>query len=90
MNWEEVENRIVVQFSGASFDISNCFQRISDAHTSPSAIYRPSISIDGNKWCALYGENPQDGVAGFGDTPGEAMADFDKNWWAALEGKVSQ
>ena len=46
----------------------------------PSAIYRPTIAPDGNKWCALYGENLAEGVSGFGDTPAEAMADFDKNW----------
>lgn len=49
-------------------------------HARPSAIYRPSISIDGNKWCALYGDNLQDGVAGFGDSPAEAMTAFDKAW----------
>lgn len=46
----------------------------------PSAIYRPAISIDGNQWCALYGENLQDGVAGFGDTPDAAMRAFDQAW----------
>lgn len=46
----------------------------------PSAIYRPSVAPDGNKWCALYGENLMEGVCGFGDTPDEAMRDFDKNW----------
>lgn len=46
----------------------------------PSAIYRPAISIDGNQWCALYGENLQDGVAGFGDTPDAAMRAFDETW----------
>lgn len=50
----------------------------------PSAIYRPAISIDGNQWCALYGANLQDGVAGFGDSPADAMRDFDKAWSAAL------
>lgn len=54
------------------------------AHESPSAIYRPSISIDGNQWCALYGDNLQDGVAGFGGSPALAMADFDKHWYAKL------
>ena len=29
---------------------------------------------------ALYGENLQDGVAGFGDSPALAMADFDLQW----------
>lgn len=46
----------------------------------PSVLFRPSISVDGNKWCALYGPDLAEGVAGFGDTPAEAMADFDKNW----------
>lgn len=50
----------------------------------PSAIYRPAIAPDGNQWCALYGANLQEGVAGFGDSPADAMADFDKNWRAAL------
>jgi hypothetical protein len=50
----------------------------------PSAIYRPALSIDGNQWCALYGENLQDGVAGFGDSPALAMDDFDANWTKSL------
>lgn len=51
----------------------------------PSAIFRPALSIDGNQWCALYGENLQDGVAGFGDSPADAMWDFDRNWHAKLK-----
>jgi hypothetical protein len=47
----------------------------------PHVFMRPAIYIDGNQWCALYGENLQDGVCGFGDTPAEAMSDFDKNWY---------
>lgn len=31
---------------------------------------------DGNKWCALYGEDLQVGIAGFGDTPFMAMVDL--------------
>ena len=50
----------------------------------PSYIYRPTFSVDGNKWCALYGENLQEGVAGFGDSPAEAYADFDRNWHKKL------
>jgi hypothetical protein len=50
----------------------------------PSTVLRPAISIDGNKWCALYGANLQDGVAGFGDSPAEAFAEFDKAWQARL------
>lgn len=54
----------------------------------PSVILRPRIFTDGDQWCALYGDNLQDGVAGFGDTPNEAMRDFNKNWmWQKLPRK---
>jgi hypothetical protein len=43
-------------------------------------LYRPALSFDGNQWCALYGNNLQDGVAGFGDSPAKAMDDFDAQW----------
>ena len=50
----------------------------------PSVLFRPSIQIDGNQWCALYGEDLQSGVAGFGDTPDKAMDNFDENWHKKL------
>lgn len=48
--------------------------------TAPHVIHKPALYIDGNKWCALFGENLQEGVAGFGDTPAEAMLAFDAAW----------
>ena len=48
--------------------------------SAPALLWRPRLFIDGNQWCALYGDNLQDGVAGFGDTPDKAMRDFDLNW----------
>jgi hypothetical protein len=60
------------------------WQEAAWAAASPSAIYRPRIAIDGNQWCALYGDNIQEGVAGFGDSPAAAMADFDRNWLTSL------
>jgi hypothetical protein len=48
----------------------------------PSVIYRPTLSLDGNAWIALYGENLQEGVAGCGDSPAEAMRAFDNAWYA--------
>jgi len=54
----------------------------------PSVLFRPKLSLDGNQWCALYGDNLQDGVAGFGDSPAHAMYEFDKAWNAKIkEGK---
>lgn len=49
--------------------------------TAPHVLMRPRVYPDGAEWCALYGDNLQDGVAGFGKTPFAACADFDKNWW---------
>lgn len=46
----------------------------------PAAVFRPALTIDGDQWCALYGDNLQDGVAGFGDTPDAAMRAFDLAW----------
>ncbi len=80
-----------IRDSGIGHYIERCATSIQDAAESfyaeqkePSAVYRPGLSIDGNKWCALYGDNLQDGVAGFGDSPAEAMTDFNKNWNAKL------
>ena len=46
----------------------------------PCVRFRPRIFLDGNKWCVLYGDNLQDGVAGFGDSPDLAMLDFNAAW----------
>lgn len=52
----------------------------------PSVVWKPRLCVDGNQWCALLGDNLQDGVSGFGDSPAEAMWDFDKKWFAKLPG----
>lgn len=44
----------------------------------PSVVFRPELFPDGTLWCALLGENLQEGVAGFGEAPEEAMAAFDR------------
>ena len=46
----------------------------------PFTLLRPRMFPDGNQWCALYGDDLQSGVSGFGDTPEKAAADFDKAW----------
>lgn len=73
----------------ASHAIQQAAVEVQERQASPSAIYRPAISIDGNQWCALYGADLQCGVAGFGDTPEQAMADFDKNWREPLRNSPS-
>lgn len=74
------------------FDISYAVERVKDEFMSvayeqmrPSVIYKPSVSVDGNQWCALYGKDLQSGVSGFGDSVSEAMDDFDKEWVKKLK-----
>lgn len=77
----DIQNRAFENLcSNIKTDVSWLLNSIERAQLSPSVLYRPKISIDGNQWCALYGENLQDGVAGFGDTPILAMLDFDNNF----------
>lgn len=57
-----------------------CWAGIHDEHMRPSMLYRPRLTVDGNQWCALYGDNLQDGVAGFGGSPDLAYRSFDLAW----------
>ena len=43
------------------------------------------LSLDGNAWCVLLGENLQVGTCGFGDTPAEALASFIKQLLIPIE-----
>jgi hypothetical protein len=56
----------------------------------PCAVFKPTLSRDGNQWCALLGDNLHEGLAGFGDTPAAAMSAFDKAFYTEkLEAKAS-
>jgi hypothetical protein len=57
------------------------------AYDKPSFLYRPKLFIDGDHWCALYGDDLQNGIAGFGKSPYEAICKFDDAWYAKLEAK---
>ena len=59
---------------------SRAIQQAAWDHATPAAIYRPRIFMDGNQWCALYGDDLQDGVAGFGDSPYLACHAFNVAW----------
>lgn len=54
-------------------------------HCRPSVLFKPAIFIDGDQWCALYGDDIQCGVAGFGNSPADAMFDFDRQWATKLQ-----
>jgi len=40
---------------------------------------RPKLFEDGNSWCCLYGDNIQEGVAGFGNSPIESIYNWIEN-----------
>lgn len=77
-----------------SFDISMTVERLrcdfslsAEEHAQtarearrPFVLLKPKLYPDGNMWCALYGENIQEGVAGFGETPEKAAQAFDLAW----------
>lgn len=44
------------------------------------SILKPKISIDGNSYCVLYGDNLQEGIAGFGETLYLAILNFNKQF----------
>lgn len=46
----------------------------------PHVLMKAKVYKDGDKWCCLYGDNIEEGVAGFGDTPEEACTHFDNVW----------
>lgn len=64
--------------------ITSQIQDLANEYARPSIMLHPQLSIDGDQWCCLYGDNLQNGVAGFGDSPDKAYRDFDKNWYAEL------
>lgn len=41
--------------------------------------FQPVLFKDGDSFCCVLGPDPQEGVFGCGDTPIEALKDWDKN-----------
>lgn len=86
-----VVERVMQDVSGSLSDyayrVSCSAQSAISSWERPSAIYRPKLSIDGNMWIALYGDNLQDGCVGCGESPELAMRNFDKEWEAKFPQK---
>ena len=59
-------------------DVTNEYRR-------PSTLYKPRLFRDGNMWGCLHGDNPMEGVEGYGESPELAYLDFDKNWAAKIK-----
>lgn len=66
---------------------ANAIQCAAAEYERPSVLFRPKLSIDGDQWCAMYGENLHDGVTGFGSSPADAMFAFDREFNKVLSVK---
>lgn len=62
------------QFGHAAESLAN---QIAGYHATWFAVLKPKVTKDGDMWCALYGDNLMEGVAGFGETPAKALLDFE-------------
>jgi hypothetical protein len=61
--------------------LARVIERDANLRHSPCQLYKPRVFRDGDKWCALYGDDLQVGVSGHGRTPEEATRQFDENWF---------
>lgn len=61
-----------------------CVQNLYSERDRPFHHMRPKLFLDGDRWCALYGENLQDGLCGFGKSASEAASDFDVAFYKKL------
>lgn len=91
--------QVVAEVARQSFDISMTVamlgqqfalaaerhQQAADESMRPAVMFKPRVFMDGNQWCALYGDNLHDGCAGFGDSIAEAMKAFDAEWSTKLK-----
>lgn len=85
---------IVADTCRSAFDISHTVEILQQEFciaasemARPSVLFKPTLSADGDMWCALLGEDLQIGVAGFGKTPAEAMIEFDQAFNKSLTPK---
>ena len=77
MNEELLEIRI--KLADMNSELSQLGNYLSDL-SSPCVMYKPKLSVDGNMYCFLLGDDLQSGVAGFGKSPALAAADFNSNF----------
>jgi hypothetical protein len=78
---EEYAQMAASSISHAAAMVQHSIQNVVSDYGEPSAIYRPKVFPDGDRWCALYGDNIQDGVCGFGKNPADAMRNFNSVWY---------
>lgn len=81
----DVENELAHLAHDAKLHTIYLADSVERERARPFMLLRPRLFIDGNEWCALYGSNLHDGVAGFGKSPDLASRAFDEAWLRKLE-----
>ena len=77
---EEYQRMAANAIAHEAFCAGQAWQQAAAAHERPCILWKPRLFVDGNQWCALFGDNIQEGVVGFGDSPDAAMWSFDNEW----------
>jgi hypothetical protein len=83
----EFEIELAGRLHEANLRVAHGAESVEQERARPFMLLRPRMFPEGNQWCALYGDNIQEGVAGFGDTPASAAVQFDIEWLNARCGK---
>lgn len=84
------ERAVSEAFSSEWWRVQQEFANAAVSAQEPHVLMRPRVFVDGDKWCALYGDNLQDGVAGFGESPAEAAANFSAAWYKKLPSREAK
>ena len=50
-----------------------------EEYSSEVKALKPAVFIEGNGYCCLYGPDLPSGIVGYGDTPAEALRDWEAN-----------
>ena len=77
---EEYQRMAANSIAHEAFCAGQAWQQAAAAYERPCILWKPRLFVDGNQWCALFGDNIQEGVVGFGDSPDAAMWAFDEAW----------
>lgn len=76
---ERYQEQMLEEYKGYLYD-----KRMNDyvyqcERVAPHVIHGAHVYQDGDQWCCILGDLPT-GVVGFGDTPQQACAEFDRIW----------
>lgn len=82
---QAIFDRFHAEITGITYRMGLEIEAVCRELKAPSTIYHPRLFLDGDQWCALYGDDLQAGVAGFGATPSLAMGAFDLAWCTPLK-----